>query len=147
MDPEVAKTLIEKAWRAIDEADWDTVRALGHKDSAIRSGASQWVFGNYSISDWFEHYRENYELDLSDHTTIVMGDRAAVETRLKLTYHTTKAGFPEACGQFTVVPIASFITFRDNLFFRTHMIMSIDDWMRVFMSEPRADFVPKERGQ
>ncbi|WP_288925124.1 nuclear transport factor 2 family protein [uncultured Maritimibacter sp.] len=144
MDPQAARDVIAKAWHAIDVADWDTLRALGHKDSAIRSGATEWHYGPDGIAALFAHYRENYDLDMRDYRTIVMGDKAAVETRLKLTYRTTKAGFPEARGQSTIVPVGSFITFREGLFFRTQMILSIDDWMRVFTADPDPDFAGQE---
>ncbi|MAM59880.1 nuclear transport factor 2 family protein [Maritimibacter sp. UBA3975] len=138
MEPQQAKALIDTAWRAISQCDWDTLETLSHPDAAMRYGASQRVAGPGGVRAFFEHYGQNYRLDMRDYHPLVSGDRAAVETRLRLTYHTTKAGFPEARGQFAVVPFASFITFRDNLFYRTHLVYSLDDWMRVFDAAPEA---------
>ncbi|MEC7762560.1 MAG: hypothetical protein VX874_11695 [Pseudomonadota bacterium] len=136
MDPQIARDQIAKAWNAITHSDWEALGSVGHEGSAVRSEGSAWATDRGAIVDYFRHYAANYHLDMSNYTAIVMGERAAVETRLKLTYHTTKDGFPEARGQSVIVPVGTFITFRENLFYRTQMFLSIEDWMRIFTADP-----------
>ena len=135
MEPSEVRSVVDKSWKAICTANWDALAAVTHDDIVMEFSEGTFVRGREDCRAFWQYYLGNYHMHVVHMNIIPEGDTAAVEAALELTYHTTKPGMPEACGQKVTIPAAVFVTLRDGKVQRSRFVYSLADWMRIFQEQ------------